>query len=945
MPFYLEHYGTPRHSGRYPWGSGENPYQSEDAMWRHIEKRRQAGETDEDIAASFLNNNEGFLRYIHALSQNGVSETDIAKQFGRSTTWLRQKKSIAVEQDKAEKVALALKLKEHGYSNEAIAEKIGAKNESTVRSLLARSEKRKETAVENTANALKTVMETHPYIDVGRGNSALLGVSDTRLGTAVQLLKDEGYVTHSLQVQQVGTGYKTTVKVLCPPGTTIQEAYDAMNNNKVATASGFKAENNGEKIRFMKDPVSLDPKRVMINYAEDGGSQKDGVIELRRGVEDLTLGANSYAQARILVGDDRYLKGMCVYADDLPDGVDVRFNTNKTKGTPFEKVLKEVKKDKDGNIIEENMFGAVITAQPEYTSKDGKIKQGVVNIVNEEGDWHEWSRTLSSQFLSKQDPKLIKERLTATYDKREKELQDILSVNNPQVKKKLLEEFGTECDSATVHLKAQGFDRQAAQVILPVTSLKDNEIYAPNFKDGERVVLVRYPHAGPFESPELVVNNKNKEAIAMMTKHPKDAVGINHNIAEKLSGADFDGDTVTVIPNDEGKVKVRKSLEGLKNFDPGSYYPAYEGMTKVGPKREDGEDGFNKGREMGSVSNLITDMTIKGANDSEIARAVRYSMVVIDAEKHQYNWKGAYQSENIAELKQKYQGGIRAGASTIISKASSQANIPQLSLRTEIDPKTGELIRYETGNTYFKKNSKGDWVETPKLTKSSKMTEAFARGGSAYDLVSDKTNPVEKEYADYANRMHALAVEARKESTKQPPIKQSRSAKTTYSAEVESLNNKVTESKKGAAYEKQVQIMANQIVSSAKKDRPDMTKEEIKKVKDQALKASRNMVTGGKSASRIETITPKEWEAIQAGAVSNSTLNYILNHANMDQIRSYATPKSDNLKLSSSQIAALKTKFNSGKYSASELASSYGISVSTLYNLMPDKREKSAKND
>lgn len=23
----LEHYGTPRHSGRYPWGSGENPYQ------------------------------------------------------------------------------------------------------------------------------------------------------------------------------------------------------------------------------------------------------------------------------------------------------------------------------------------------------------------------------------------------------------------------------------------------------------------------------------------------------------------------------------------------------------------------------------------------------------------------------------------------------------------------------------------------------------------------------------------------------------------------------------------------------------------------------------------------------------------------------------------------------------------------------------------------------
>lgn len=24
---YLLHYGTPRHSGRYPWGSGDSPYQ------------------------------------------------------------------------------------------------------------------------------------------------------------------------------------------------------------------------------------------------------------------------------------------------------------------------------------------------------------------------------------------------------------------------------------------------------------------------------------------------------------------------------------------------------------------------------------------------------------------------------------------------------------------------------------------------------------------------------------------------------------------------------------------------------------------------------------------------------------------------------------------------------------------------------------------------------
>lgn len=35
-----------------------------------------------------------------------------------------------------------------------------------------------------------------------------------------------------------------------------------------------------------------------------------------------------------------------------------------------------------------------------------------------------------------------------------------------------------------------------------------------------------------------------------------------------------------------------------------------------------------------SVSNLITDMTVEGASLTEIARVVKHSMVVLDAEKH-----------------------------------------------------------------------------------------------------------------------------------------------------------------------------------------------------------------------------------------------------------------------------------------------------------------------
>ena len=40
-----------------------------------------------------------------------------------------------------------------------------------------------------------------------------------------------------------------------------------------------------------------------------------------------------------------------------------------------------------------------------------------------------------------------------------------------------------------------------------------NEIYAPNYRDGENVVLIRYPHGGIFEIPELIVNNKFAEKV------------------------------------------------------------------------------------------------------------------------------------------------------------------------------------------------------------------------------------------------------------------------------------------------------------------------------------------------------------------------------------------------------------------------------------------------
>ena len=75
---------------------------------------------------------------------------------------------------------------------------------------------------------------------------------------------------------------------------------------------------------------------------------------------------------------------------------------------------------------------------------------------------------------------------------------------------------------------------------------------------------------------------------------------------------------------------------------------------------------------MGRISNLITDMTLKDATEDELARAVRYSNTVIDAEKHHLDYKKSYSDNNIAELKEKYQGRYTKtgkyseGASTLI---------------------------------------------------------------------------------------------------------------------------------------------------------------------------------------------------------------------------------------------------------------------------------------
>lgn len=888
----LVHYGMPRRSGRYPWGSGKDPYQ-------------HSGD---------------FLSRIDTLSKSGMSEKDIAESMGLTTTQLRIQKSMAKEERRSLEVARAKGLREKGYSLKEIANEMGYKNDSSVRSLLNEGSEQRMNQSKKTADFLKKQVDEKGMIDVGVGVERELGISREKLNTALYMLEMEGYNTFGGGVPQVNNpGKQTNIKVLCPPGTEHKEIY---NYDRVHSITNYSSHDDGQTFETFKYPSSLDSKRLQIRYAEDGGIDMDGVIELRRGCPDLDLGGSHYSQVRILVDNTHYLKGMAVYNDDLPPGVDVRFNTNKTKDKAKMDVLKKIKDDPD------NPFGSLIKAggQSYFTDpKTGERKLSLINKRADEGDWGEWADKLPSQFLSKQNLPLVKRQLGIAKDNKQEEFNEIMALTNPTVKKKLLKSFSDDCDSAAVHLQAAALPRQKYQVILPVTSMRDNEIYAPNYKNGEKVALVRYPHGGLFEIPILTVNNKQKDAKKMMGDNPLDAVGINSKIAERLSGADFDGDTVMVIPTHNGKttISTKSELKELKGFDPKMAYPEKPGMKYM----------RNTQTEMGKISNLITDMTLLGANDQELARAVKHSMVVIDAEKHKLNYKQSEIDNGIASLKKKYQGHYdengkyKEGAGTIISRAKSQQSVLKRQGSPIIDPETGKQSwKVADDLTYEKKviDKKTGEVTYKTITRTQKSTKMFETD-DAMTLVSKAKNPTEIAYAEYANSMKSLGNQARKAmvSTKDTPY--SPSARATYQVQVDSLEAKLNVALKNAPKERQAQTIANAVVQAKKKDNPDMTNKEIKKAGQQALDQARRKV--GAKKEMID-ITPKEWEAIQAGAISTNKLQKILDNADMDKVKQLATPRKNN-SLTPQNVSRINSLRSNG-YTTSEIADKLGVSTSTV---------------
>lgn len=939
---YLMHYGTAHqgytpHSGRYKWGSGENAYQ------RH----------------------GGFLRKVDELKKQGLSETEIAAFFNMNTSELRAKKAMDRAAEAQARYAAVYRIYDSGITSPtAIGKKLGM-SEGTIRGILRKRGATQHDAISETKEVLREAVAKDKYIDVGLGVAGYLGVSQDRLGKVAKTLKnEEGYTLEKMDIPQANTGNFTSALVLAAPGTTRREILQHLTDIKLP----FKYSEDGGLTYREKEPIqNIDSKRIYIRWNDEGGSDRDGTIELRPGVEDLSLGGNNYAQVRIGVDDKYYLKGMAVYRNDIPEGYDIVFNTNKKKGTPLIKVFKPQDGVNDeGERVKapgdpSNPFGSALkgdekleSVQRHYIGADGKEHLSPINFVKEEGDVGKWQKGLPSQFLAKQSPKLAKRQLDLDEDVRMAEFNEIMSLTNPVIKAKLLQSFSDSCDTAAVELKAAALPRQRSKVILPITSMKDDEIYAPDYNDGEEVVLIRYPHGGIFEIPRLRVNNNVKEGKEVIG-NGKDAVGINMNVASMLSGADFDGDTVVVIPTKGYDIKTLSKRElskdpfkSLREFDPKQYKITdwVDGDKKYqGHKVYKNKQGFptlapnqSCGMEMGIASNLIMDMTTKGATWDELVRATKYSMVTIDAFKHGLNFYQAYDDLGIHALKEKYQrqpGGRFGGASTLMTRVGSPLYVPKRLSYYKIDPETGQKVwGLATGNKAVthkpktdKKTGEVTWVEEGKTTKSTKGAEM-----DPYDLMSEGGGyEIERVYADYARRMKALGDKARYESVHVDKMSYSEEAAKTYAREVQSLKDQLAVAERNSPIERQAQLLAKKTVDMRKYDNPALKDDSdaIKKITAQAIVDARASLGAKKQQIMV---TEKEWEAIQAGAVRKTTLESIIKNADERRLKELAMPREK--ETFSESVQAKIIQMDRQGYSTSEIANRLGLDAEKVSALL-----------
>lgn len=779
---FIAHVGTPQNfdndphgSGRYRQGSGERPHQHDWDLMARIDKIKATnpGIKPAEIAAQlgyYSTDRYGHIKYDKKTGEPIGSVVHLNAVTSLATNHIKQDEYWQIKQYDN---SIDPDTGKH-YTDTKIAKLMGLAGESSVRNKRKTGEKGNINRFEEIADRLQAEIDSKGVIDISKGVENYLDCSQADVRAAREILADRGYQFQSVVVPQISNAnFETTVSCMCAPGTDTKRLFKNLDQIKQISEVEKTYDHDidsamTDKGANISPQVSLD--RIKIIYGDEGGVEKDGLIEIKAVRDengklvaanpDLSLGNARYAQIRIAVEGNRYIKGMAVYTEGLEN--DIVVNSNKASKKGVDGALKQMERNKDGTIAD-NPFGAsTVNAQTVMRDRfgkpildaDGNQIKSAINFVGAdkndahiEGRWGQWSKNLPAQFLTDLPYNVIKKQLKLQAQIYEENLKEIQSLNNPTVKKNLLIDYGDQLDSASCELKGAPIGGQKTRVLLPMPSLKDNECYCPGLDNGTTVALARFPHQGRWEIPILKVNNNNPEGRAMIGDGA-DAIGLNHHNHGVLSGADSDGDTCIVIPmtkknkatgefdkavevynmpSPEGKMYIGNNKDTdyvnvrISEFDTSAAYgldnPRFANMYRTKIDKNTGKEVKEptykyfktesaKGKEMGVISNLLQDMRLKGCTDiDELIRADMYSMVVIDAKKHKLNYEQAKADYGIDELVNKYQrkivNGVEkvGGASTLITQASSPSN---QNLRAVWKGTEKGAIDPETGKKIFK---------------------------------------------------------------------------------------------------------------------------------------------------------------------------------------------------------------------------------------------------
>lgn len=286
----------------------------------------------------------------------------------------------------------------------------------------------------------------------------------------------------------------------------------------------------------------------------------------------------------------------------------------------------------------------------------------------------------------------------------------------------------------------------------------------------------------------------------------------------------------------------------------------------------------------------------------------------------------------IQELKKKWQirvdedGNERfGGASTLLSRRKQTVDVPERTGSAHVDPETGNLIYKESGRTYID-------PKTGKRVEAQTKVSLISQTPDAQTLSSGTIQ--ENLYADFSNQLKNLARKARLEAVHTENMEYNPAAAKEYRTEVQSIDAKLKAVIDNKPKERRAMIIANANIKAkiqAQGLDPKKDKKEIKKISAVEMQRARDSVGASGSKTRI-TFTDREWEAVQAGAITHTKLTKILNASKPDEIVKRAMPKTATV-MTNAKMAKAKAMLANG-YTYNEIAKACGVPESTVYSAL-----------